>query len=197
MVIFPTDTVYGLGTNPRSVEGIKKCYALKKRDTGKKMPVLFSDLQTAMLFAKFGEKSKSLGSAFWPGKLTIILPSADSTLPQELVGPDKTVAARVPNHACCLRLIAACGGSLIGTSANISGEESFTDPYDPKLAQLSTSADYFVSGVCGQPAGLSSTIVDATNENAIRIIREGAIPAKTILSHLENISKTDLSSSAT
>jgi L-threonylcarbamoyladenylate synthase len=192
-VIFPTDTVYGLGTNPWSVDGVRRCYEIKKRDKGKKMPVLVSDFRAASQLVKFGVKSKSLAAAFWPGKLTIILRAENSTLPQELVGPERTLAVRIPNHECCLKLISACGGGLIGTSANVSGEEPFTNPFDPKLTELSSSADYFVAGSCGASSGLSSTIVDATDENSLKIIREGAISASTVLAHLENMSNTDFS----
>jgi L-threonylcarbamoyladenylate synthase len=181
IVIYPTDTVYGLGTNPWSAKGVAACYKIKERDRGKKMPVLVNSLQTAKLFAKFGKRSEALAAAYWPGKLTIILPVVDQTLPQELIGRESTVAVRMPKHECCLRLVSACGGSLIGTSANISGQEALVDPFDPKLAELSKRADYFVSGACGEGSGLSSTIVDAVDDNSIKVTREGAIPGKSVL----------------
>jgi L-threonylcarbamoyladenylate synthase len=193
VVIFPTDTVYGLGTNPWSVEGVKACYSLKKREGKKKMPVLVSNVLAAKLFVKFGKKSEFLASKFWPGKLSIILPVVDPKLPMELVGNDRTMAVRMPRHECSLRLISACGGSLVGTSANISGEPPFTDPFDPRLAELAQSAEFFLSGACGDLGGLSSTIVDATDENKIRIIREGALPGTDVLDYLEKMSSTDSS----
>jgi L-threonylcarbamoyladenylate synthase len=193
VVIYPTDTVYGLGTNPWSAEGVRACYALKKREGTKKMPVLVSDLLTAKLFVKFGKKSEALATKFWPGKLSIILPVVDDKLPQELVGSDRNLAVRMPNHECGLRLIAACGGSLIGTSANISGEPPFTDPFDPRLAELSKTAEFFLSGACGDPSGTSSTIIDATDESKIRVVREGALAGAEVLSYLEKISKTESS----
>jgi L-threonylcarbamoyladenylate synthase len=196
VVIYPTDTVYGLGTNPRSAEGVRNCFSIKRRAKEKRLPVLLSDLQTAHLFGKFDMKSRSLAEAFWPGKLTIVLPLADRTLPAELVGTEGTIALRVPNHICCQRLISACGGSLIGTSANISGEEALTDPYDARLANLSTLADFFVFGVCGEAKGPPSTVIDATDENSIKVLREGAISKDRIFAHLENISKTEPSQSA-
>ena len=193
IVIFPTDTVYGLGTNPRSAEGVKNCYEIKKRDKGKKMPVLVSGIEAAMKLATLGSNSALLASAFWPGKLSIILPLKDRSLPRELVGDDGTIALRVPNHECCLKLIAVSGGSLIGTSANISGEDPLTDPNDGRLLELSKSADYFISGSCGAGSGTSSTIIDATQDDNIRIVREGAISGQEILAYLENTSRTDFS----
>jgi L-threonylcarbamoyladenylate synthase len=192
-VVFPTDTVYGLGTNPRSAEGVRECYRIKERDLGKKMPVLVSDFSFARKLVNFGEKSTLLARAFWPGKVSIILPVVDATLPVELTGEDRTLAMRMPNHSCCLRLISSCGGSLIGTSANISGEEPLTDMFDPRLVELSEKADYFIRGSCGDDPGKPSTIIDASDESRIKIVREGAIPSGEILDHLENIRRTERS----
>jgi len=193
VAIFPTDTVFGLGTNPRSAQGVATCYKIKKRDMGKKMPLLVSGIRSAKELALFGRRSTSLASTFWPGKLSIVLPVKDRSLPRELVGENGTIALRVPNHDCCLRLIASCGGFLIGTSANISGEDPLTNPQDPRLVELSKSADIFVAGPCGESSGVSSTIVDATTDEDIRVVREGAIPRGEIFAYLEKISKTDFS----
>lgn len=193
VVVFPTDTVYGLGTNPASVVGIRNCFEIKKRDVTKKMPVLFNDFNTAASFAIFGKNAEHLAEIFWPGKLTIVLSVRDSRLPQELIGDDKTVAIRVPDHECCLRLISACGGSLIGTSANISGEQPMIDPSDPRLLAIADSVDFFVAGACGENSGVSSTVIDATNDKSIKIIRVGAISSEVIFSYLEKFSSTDIS----
>jgi L-threonylcarbamoyladenylate synthase len=192
VVIFPTDTVYGLGSNPYSPKGTKNCFEIKRRDSSKHMPVLISNIEMGSHLVHFGEKSRSLAKHFWPGKLTIILQVKESTLPQELIGDERTLAVRVPNHECCLRLISSCGGALIGTSANISGESPFTNPRDPSLLDLAKKADFFVAGKCGE-GGLSSTIVDASKDDSIRIAREGAIPGDRVLAYLENISKIDRS----
>jgi L-threonylcarbamoyladenylate synthase len=156
------------------------------------MPVLVSSFEIADRLTQFGEKSKLIADRFWPGKLTLILPVKESGLPEELVGKERTLAVRVPNHECCQRLISACGGALIGTSANISGESPFTNSRDPSLMDLANKADYFVSGQCGE-GGLSSTIVDATRDEFILVTREGAVPGDRVLSYLENISKIDRS----
>lgn len=193
VVVFPTDTVYGLGTNPRSSSGIKRCYEIKSRDRGKKMPVLVANLASADELVVLGDLSSFLASKFWPGKLSIILPAKAPDLPEELVGHDRTLAVRVPNHPCALRLISACGGSLVGTSANLSGDDPLTEKDDPRLLAFSTRSDFFVSGVCGKDSGKSSTVIDCTSEEKIRIVREGAIPAKTIFAQVEKMSSTDLS----
>jgi L-threonylcarbamoyladenylate synthase len=191
-VVFPTDTVYGLGSNPRSPEGARKCFVLKGRQTGKPMPVLFSSIEPMIEFVKVDHLSRSLGERFWPGALTIVLPLREGALlAPEVTCGGGTLAARIPNHRCCLFLISSCGGSLIGTSANVSGEPPPTDPEDPKLLGFSKVADYFIKGPCGE-ANMASTVVDMTNSQP-RILREGAISKEELLSHFEKTSKTDFS----
>ena len=192
VVIYPTDTVYGLGSNPFSPRGIGRCFEIKKRDSTKRMPVLLSTLDMANRLVCLGGRSSLLADRFWPGKLTLVLPVKDSGLPEELIGTERTLAVRIPDHECCRKLISACGGALIGTSANISGESPFTNPRDPSLLDLAKTADYFVLGQCGGGT-LSSTVVDASKDNSIRILREGAIPGDQVRSYLENISKIERS----
>ncbi len=194
IVVFPTDTVFGLGTSPFSEIGIWKCFELKKREMEKKMPVLFSSIGEAEKLVKFDLRAKSLAQRFWPGQLTMILPVRNLQLPKVLIGDDMTLAARVPNHDCCLRLISSVGNCLIGTSANISGTGSFTDPNDPELEEFAMGADYFINGKCGE-AKKPSTIVDLSSSDTISIVREGAVQTKLIADHL-NISSTDLSFNA-
>jgi L-threonylcarbamoyladenylate synthase len=191
-VVFPTDTVYGLGSSPLSQMGISRCYRLKKREAGKKMPVLLSSSKQAARIVKLNDRAKLIAEKFWPGQLTLVLPVLDRRIPQELLGDDDTLAVRVPNHDCCLRLINACGNSLIGTSANISGAPPFSDPSDPKLVDFAKGADYFIRGECGG-SKLASTVLDLSRDDRILVLREGAIPGKVISDYLSKASNTDFS----
>jgi L-threonylcarbamoyladenylate synthase len=180
IVIFPTDTVFGLGSNPRLRQAIQRCYEIKKRPLEKQIPVLFSEITAVAKFVEFNGTGLRLAKEFWPGKLSIILPAKDVGLPEELVGQSKTLAVRIPNHPCCRRLIASCGGSLIGTSANFSGADPFTNPDEKGLVELSSYADFFVIGKCSEDRK-SSTVVDITNPSQIKILREGAISSEAII----------------
>ncbi|MCL4519121.1 MAG: L-threonylcarbamoyladenylate synthase [Thaumarchaeota archaeon] len=193
VVIFPTDTVYGLGSNPRSSAGVSKCFELKRRDFGKHLPVLFDGIESASKFVTFEDTALRIATKYWPGALTIVLPLRETALPELLIGAAKALAVRMPNHECCLKLISRCGGSLIGTSANISGQKPFTDSEDKELLEFAEGADYFVKGRCGS-AGVSSTVIDLTDSKKPRIIREGAIASSEILSYFEKTRRTDLSS---
>jgi L-threonylcarbamoyladenylate synthase len=191
-VVFPTDTIYGLGTTPMSGAGIERCFRIKNRQTEKKLPILFSSAEEAERLVAFDARARLIAERFWPGQVTLVLPMQDISLPRELYDEERTLAVRVPNHDCCLRLIASCGNSLIGTSANLSGTPSFVDPNDPSLIEFAAKADYFVKGNCGNSI-LPSTILDLTQKDTVLIVREGAVPSKNISDYLAKASNTDFS----
>ncbi|HKW04523.1 MAG TPA: L-threonylcarbamoyladenylate synthase [Nitrososphaerales archaeon] len=192
-IVFPTDTVYGLGSSPDSQLGIEKCFKLKRRDDKKPMPILFSSLKAAEELVVIDERAKSLAKNFWPGPLTLVLPLRENVeIARRLVNSNNSVATRIPNHSCCRKIIEACGGRLIGTSANISGERSSNDSEDPELVTFSNDADYFVKGNCG-PYKLPSTVLDLSVNGAIIFGREGEIKKSQILSYFEKTSNADFS----
>ena len=127
-----------------------KCFEIKNRQVEKKLPVLFSNAEEAGKVVKLDERALLIAEEFWPGQVTLVLPMRNLSFPKELYGEDRTLAVRVPNHECCLRLIASCGNSLIGTSANPSGTPSFVNPDDPLLLKFAEKADYLVRGNCGR-----------------------------------------------
>ena len=178
-VIYPTDTVFGLGSNPESEIGVDRCFALKERDPVKPMPVLFSNLSKVEEYVELDSRCGLLSQEFWPGQLTLVLP-LKRILPQRLTSGARKLAVRIPDHECTLRLIKACGGSLIGTSANISGEKAFLDPEDHGLIQFSERVDFLVKGRCGGKSGVSSTIVELSSGKKASLIREGAIPFSSV-----------------
>ena len=192
VVIFPTDTVYGLGSSPFSRTGVLRCFEIKKRDRQKQMPVLVSSTSDAERTVNLSETAFALAKKFWPGALTMVLPCKEAGIAPELLGSDNSLGVRMPDHECCLKLISASGGCLIGTSANLSGEPSIKDSNDGRLKSLSLSCDYFVSGECGN-SEKPSTVIDLTKNGSSRLIREGQIPFAEIESYLENINNKDRS----
>ena len=192
LVVFPTDTVYGVGSSPLSEAGVSRCFQIKLRKIEKKVPVLFSSAIEASKFVNFNDLARLIIREFWPGKVSLILPVKRRGLPPDLVGEDNTLAVRVPNHACCQRLVADSGGSLIGTSANFSGQPPSTDPDDPSLSKFAENADYFVKGLCGTDK-LPSTILDLSKKGQIAMVREGAVPRQAIADYLEKTSNAEYS----
>jgi len=178
VVVFPTDTVYGIGCNPYDKAAIEKIYRIKQRDGRKPLPVLArsaSDLETV---AEFSDTAKKIAQKFWPGQVTLLLGLADRKIGESL-GIAEKIAVRVPGGACVSAILQRCG-LLVGTSANMSGEEPITDP--ELVVRRVHGYDILVDG--GTIVGRGeSTIVDVTSAD-VRILREGAIRQQEILDAL-------------
>ena len=169
IAIFPTDTVYGIGCNPYNKDAVRKIYEIKSRDISKPFPVLVYSKEIAEKIAFFDEFTKKIVKKFWPGTLTIILKLTDAKLKKSLNVTDK-IAIRIPNHKCTLELLKKCN-FLVGTSANISGQSSFTNP-DECFKNIQ-KYDVFVDGGI-ITSKTESTIIEIENEK-IKIIREGSL----------------------
>ena len=175
IVIFPTDTVYGIGCNPYNKEAVEKIYEIKSRNTMKSIPVLTYSIKTAEKIVEFDQFTKKIVEKFWPGPLTIILKVTDKKIKESLNLKNK-IAIRVPDHKCTLELLKKCN-FLVGTSANISGDLPYTDP-EKCLKKLETY-DIFIDGGIIASKG-ESTIIEMENEK-IKIIREGYLTKEKIL----------------
>lgn len=175
IVVFPTDTVYGIGCDPYNKDSVRKIYEIKSRKISKPFPVLVYSKDIAERIAFFDEFTKKIVERFWPGPLTVILKLTDENLKESLNVTDK-IAIRVPNHKCTLELLKKCN-FLVGTSANISGHSSFTNP--DECFNNFRKYDVFVDG--GIITSKSeSTIIEIENEE-IKIIREGSLSHEEIL----------------
>ena len=176
LVIYPTETVYGLGCNPFNVEAVKRILKLKGTRQ-KPLPILAANIGDAEKVALISQSGKQLAAKFWPGPLTLIFPKK-SALPSIVTFGLDTVGVRIPDNYVALRLIGLSGGLLIGSSANRTGEEP------PRTVQemsdeLKKMVDVVLDG--GPTAqGRPSTVADLTSEKP-RILREGPIGLGEIL----------------
>ena len=175
IMIFPTDTVYGIGCNPYNKEAVEKIYKIKSRDIMKSVPVLTYSIETAEKIVEFDQFTKKIVKKFWPGPLTVILKVTDKKI-KESLNLENKIAIRVPDHKCTLELLKKCN-FLVGTSANISGDFPYTDP-EECLKNLE-NYDVFVDGGIITSKG-ESTIIEIENEQ-IKIIREGSLTKDEIL----------------
>lgn len=119
VIIFPTDTVYGVGTGIDNLAGLKKIYKIKGRDYTKPIAVLCANVEQIKDFAILTKDAKKLADAFWPGALTLILKTKDKYRKKTL---EKTIGVRIPNHKKTLELLEKYG-PMRTTSVNISGEK--------------------------------------------------------------------------
>ena len=171
VIIFPTDTVYGIGCDPYNTKAIKKIYEIKSRDISKPLPILVDSIDTAQSISDMNDMSISIAKKFWPGPLTIIASMTDSKLAKSMnIQMQGGVALRVPNHKCILELLNVCK-MITGTSANISNMQSTGNP--DECARSMTMYDMILDGgIIVNPT--ESTIVD-TRDGNITIVRKGKI----------------------
>ena len=175
VIIFPTDTVYGIGCNPYDANAVKKIYEIKSREKIKSLPVLASSIQIVKQISIIDEFTENIIKKYWPGPLTLILKLKDKNLKESLNLEDK-IAVRIPNSVCTLKLLNKCN-LLVGTSANVSGDSSFIDPQE--CMKNVKNYDIFVDGGIITSKG-ESTIIEIENEK-IHVIREGALKKEDIV----------------
>jgi L-threonylcarbamoyladenylate synthase len=168
IIVFPTDTVYGLGCNPLNKDSISRIYDIKRRSGKKRFPILGFSKKDLEKIVEFNSKAEKISEKFWPGQVTLLLPIRKEMT--ELIENDGKLAVRVPDNECVLSILKQCK-LIIGTSANISGEESILDPNVCKMRL--PEIDVLVDGGKIKSYG-ESTIIDFV-DNEIKIIRKGSI----------------------
>ena len=175
VVVFPTDTVYGIGCDPYNKDAVDKIYKIKNREKSKPFPVLAYSFDVASEIAEFDEESKRVAKKYWPGALTLLVKLRDQKLKESLGISDK-IALRVPDNQCLLNLLKNCK-FLIGTSANLSGEGSLSNSED--CFEKITGFDLFLDGG-NTPNKGESTILEIDGKKPI-IHREGVIKKEEII----------------
>ena len=169
IIVFPTDTVYGIGCDPYNKKAVLRLYEIKKREKTKPFPVLGLSKTELEKIAEFNTLEEKIAEKFWPGQVTLVLKVKDEKIQQSLC-LDKKIAVRVPDNQCVLSFLKECK-FLVGTSANISGTAPFTDPNE--CSKNLTGYDLLVDGGNISSQG-ESTIVEVQG-NDIKIVRKGSI----------------------
>ncbi len=177
-VVFPTDTVYGIGCDPHSDSAIRAIYASKTRPANKPLSLHFGTVEELLEYASASPLAIPLARAFLPGALTIVV-RRPSFVPAAVSAGLATVGLRVPKHRLCATILAACG-PLAATSANASGSPAFVG--DAGRPSDAVDADLWIDDG-PTPLRIESTVVDVS-EGDVRIIREGSITKSTIVTAL-------------
>ena len=171
-VVFPTDTVYGIGCAAFDTNAVTGLLDAKKRGRDMPPPVLIAE--GSMLRALAGqvpEAARKLVARFWPGALTIIV-KAQRSLPLDLGETRGTVAVRVPDHDEARALLRRTGPMAV-SSANVSGQPAATTAGEARDMLADAVAVYLDGGKA--PGGEASTIIDFTSDEHGRVLRQGAI----------------------
>lgn len=181
VVVFPTDTIYGIGCDPYNDAAVKRIFRIKGRDEKKPLPVLAYSAQDAEKLIALGRTGMALAKKYWPGALTIVAPITDNRISPMVTAGSMNLAVRVPANRYVLLLLKHCK-YLVGTSANLSGQKS-----------LKSVKEVLGSGLAGFDAlldggtvekGVESTIVDVAGATP-KVVREGPIKAEEIYRSLE------------
>ena len=181
IIVYPTDTIYGLGCDPYNKKSVEKIFRIKKRLLNKALPILTFDIRHVEKIMFLDDRGRKLADSFWPGPLTIIGILKDNDIPKLITAGRQTVGMRIPNNIETLNLLKYCN-FLVGTSANISNENSCIYAEDVLKSPL-VGYDAIVIGDDDKPkepfSVKGSTIVDISTSN-LKIVREGVIKSETI-----------------
>ena len=176
LVVFPTDTVYGLGTDAFSRKGPEKLLNAKGRGRDMPIPVLVGHAKALEGLAfELDSVTKSLAEAFWPGGLTIVV-KMQPTLSWDLGETNNTVALRMPLHPVAIELLNAVGPMAV-SSANKTGQPAATN-VEEAINQLQESVTIYLDGG-NTPGNIASTIIDVSHGEK-RILRQGVVSVEEI-----------------
>ncbi len=169
VVVYPTDTVYGLGCDIMSKHGVERIVRIKGRDPKKPMSFVCADLTDIARYARVSNFAYRILKRFLPGAYTFVL-EASREVPKLLLTKQKTVGIRVPDHPVALALVRELGNPVLSTSANRGGEDPIPDPATIQKS-LGKEVDLILdSGVLPQ---VPSTVVSLVGDE-IQVLREGA-----------------------
>jgi L-threonylcarbamoyladenylate synthase len=193
LIVFPTDTVYGLGTRPDDPAATARVFEAKRRPLDLELPVLVATVQAARAVAAFDERAERLAAALWPGPLTLVLPRGADASAWDLGGDRATVGVRAPHHPMALALLAETG-PLAVTSANLTGRPP-AETCDELLAFFGDRVSVYL---CQEDPtdGVASTVLDLAHGPAT-VIREGSLPRDALIKLLpDELSLLDSSPSS-
>jgi len=170
LVVYPTETLYGLGTHAASAEAVARLTEVKKRPPGQGISVAVSGLSQIEVWARVEPAARNFIGSNLPGPYTVILPARDAA-PRHLV-TETGIAFRIPRHP-VPALLTKLFGPITATSANVHGGDPPVD-VETARAQLGEAVDVYIdAGPC--ELGLASTVVDFTAGRP-KVIRPGAVP---------------------
>ena len=184
LVVFPTETVYGLGANAQNPAAVRRIFELKERPADHPVIVHLDNPKYLHRWAReVPENARKLAARFWPGPLTMVLPRSEA-VHDVVTGGQDTVAIRVPSHPMAQQLLTAFGGGIAAPSANKYGRLSPTRPEHVR-DELGDAVKVVLDGGESQ-IGLESTIISVEGPS-VRLLRPGAVTAgqlRTVVSEL-------------
>ena len=186
-IIYPTDTIYGIGCNATDFKAVETIYRIKDRSLEKPMSVIARNMQWVKELAFVPPKLEPILEKLWPGAITVILPKRD-VIPSIVTAGGDTVGIRIPDYELCDKLLAKFGYPIISTSANMAGNDidswksqAVVDDFKPRMWQPDLMLD-----VGNLPLSQPSTVIDFSSVKP-KILRMGPVKPK----QLEEILKLE------
>ncbi|MCX6743242.1 MAG: L-threonylcarbamoyladenylate synthase [Candidatus Parcubacteria bacterium] len=171
IIVYPTDTIYGLGCDIFNKKAVAKIYQLKKREQNKPMSIICAELKEIAKYALISDYAFQIFKKTLPGPYTFIL-KAKSQTPKTVLSKNRTVGIRIPDNQICLEIVRKLGNPIITTSLNISGEEILTNP-SQLSKEITNKIDLIIdAGIMPQEP---STIIDLSANSPV-ILRPGKGP---------------------
>jgi L-threonylcarbamoyladenylate synthase len=182
LVVFPTETVYGLGADASSPDAVARLVAVRGRDEGKPILVLVTGLEmAATVAADVPPSARRLAARFWPGPLTLVLP-ARAGLPAPLTAGTGTIGVRAPGHPTAMALVAGLGRAITAPSANPPGREPPRRAADAR-AYFGDGVAVYVDG--GELPGGASTVARVDGGD-VHVVRSGPVSEASVRAALED-----------
>lgn len=171
LVIFPTDTVYGIGAAANNESAIRRLYAVKGRSPDKPLPLLIADAASATWIADVTPAARALTARFWPGPLTVVM-AKNEDFRSLALAKKQTVGLRVPDNSVIRDIVHTLGQPVTGTSANRSGSRSPGSAAEAALQLGGMVAMVIDDG--NLPGGQESTVIDITTDPPA-VLRDGPV----------------------
>lgn len=175
ILVFPTETSYGLGCDATNQEVVDKIFKIKGRVEDKPLLVVVDSIESAKKYLRWNETLENLAQKFWPGPLTIVGEYAGGNLAKGVVAKDNTIAVRVSSFPLVQSITKIIHRPLVATSANLAGEPSLFDPeeiikvFENKSQQPDIILNYGIL-----PKSEPTTLVSVVN-NKMEILRQGTL----------------------
>jgi L-threonylcarbamoyladenylate synthase len=187
VIVFPTDTIYGLGAKAVDEAAIRQVYRIKGREEGKPVSILVRDMKMARRVACIDSRAEQILEKVWPGSVTVVLRKKD-LIPYALTAGGESVAVRISDHPFVEALFGRIDFPITATSANISGKPDLYSAEEIRSAfqDAKNAPDLFINaGDLKRP--LPSTIIDLTDVNNPRLLRMGAVGKDKLGEFFKNI----------
>ena len=175
VVVFPTETAYGLAADATNVKAVKKLFAIKGRETGKSVPLIAASFAMVSQYVTLSTVLRSLARKHWPGALTVVCPIQDRVLDKRVLAKDGTIAIRVSSNPIAQALSKGLGRPITSTSANLAGQPACysISAFRREMSGAKIQPD-FILDAGSIPRRKLSTIVKEVNGEVV-VLRQGSI----------------------